>query len=87
MNEAGITDPYAQVGILSVIAKESGFVPKSEYSYSTTSNQRLRKIFGKRLSKYSDSELSSLKQNDKNFFNVVYAKVVGNQGGDDGYRY
>ena len=47
MNEVGITDPYAQVGILSVIAKESGFVPKSEYSYSKTPNQRLRKIFGK----------------------------------------
>ena len=55
MNDVGITDPYAQVGILSVIAKESGFVPKSEYSYSKTPNQRLRKIFGKRLSKYSDS--------------------------------
>lgn len=87
MNEAGITDPYAQVGILSVIAKESGFIPKNEHSYSTTSNQRLRKLFGKRLAKYSDSELNSLKQDDRNFFNVIYAKTVGNQGGDDGYKY
>jgi len=87
MNDVGITDPYAQVGILSVIAKESGFIPKSEYSYSKTSNERLRKVFGKRLSKYSDSELTSLKQNDRNFFNEVYGKMIGNKGGDDGYRY
>jgi|LakMenEpi03Aug12_release.lakeMendotaPanAssembly.Ray.scaffolds.fasta_scaffold354786_3 predicted chitinase len=87
MNNQGITDPYAQIGILSVINKESGFVPKNEFSYSKTSNQRLRKLFGKRLSKYSDSELNSLKSDDRKFFNVIYAKTVGNQGGDDGYRY
>lgn len=87
MNKAGITDPYAQVGILSVIKKESGFIPKSEVSYHKTKAERLRKLFGKRLEKYSDSELDELKKDDKKFFNVIYAKTVGNQGGDDGYNY
>lgn len=87
MNKEGITDPYAQVGILSVIKKESGFIPKSEVSYSKTSNGRLRKLFGKRLEKYSDSELDELKKDDRKFYNVIYAKTVGNQGGDDGYNY
>jgi predicted chitinase len=87
MNKAGITDPYAQVGILSVIKKESGFIPKSEVSYSKTSNERLRKLFGKRLRKYSESELDELKKDDRQFYNVIYAKTVGNQGGDDGYNY
>ena len=45
MNKEGITDPYAQIGILSVIKKESGFIPKSEVSYSKTSNERCIKRF------------------------------------------
>ena len=87
MNKKGITDPLAQIGILSVISKECGFKPKSEVSYSTTANSRIRNIFGSRVAKYSDSELDALKKNDEKFFNVVYAKTVGNQGGGDGYKY
>jgi len=87
MNKEGITDPYAQVGILSVIKKESGFKPKSEVSYFKTKVARLRKLFGKRLEKYSDDELDELKKDEKKFFNLIYAKTVGNQGGDDGYNY
>lgn len=87
MNEAGITNPYTQVGILSVINKECNFKPKSEVSYATTSNSRIRKIFGKRVAGYSDSELNALKSDMRKFFNVVYAKTVGNQGGDDGFTY
>jgi predicted chitinase len=87
MNNAGITNPNAQIGILSVINKESNFKPQGEISYSNTSNDRIRKIFGKRVAKYSDSELNSLKNNPQKFFNVVYAKTVGNQGGDDGWMY
>lgn len=87
MNKEGITDPYAQIGILSVIKKESGFKPKSEVSYHKTSNERIRKLFGKRVANYSDSELDELKKDVKKFFNVIYAKTVGNQGGNDGYNY
>jgi len=87
MNENGITNPYTQIGILSVIGKETGYIPKSEYSYSTTGNYRLRQLFGSRLSKYTEEELNTLKKDDRNFFNVIYAKTVGNRGGEDGYNY
>jgi predicted chitinase len=87
MNKSGIKDPLTQIGVLSVISKESNFRPKSEVSYANTSNSRIRKIFGSRVSKYSDSEMDSLKKNPERFFNVVYAKTVGNQGGGDGWKY
>lgn len=87
MNKSGIKDPLTQIGILSVISKESGFKPKSEVSYANTSNSRIRSIFGSRVSKFSDSELDALKQDPEKFFNVVYAKTVGNQGGGDGWKY
>jgi predicted chitinase len=87
MNRSGITDPLAQIGVLSVISKESGFKPKSEVSYADTANSRIRSIFGSRVSMYSDSELDKLKKDPEKFFNVVYAKTVGNQGGGDGWKY
>lgn len=87
MNNSGITDPLAQIGILSVISKESGFVPKSEIPYDTTPNSRIRSIFGNRVAKFSESELDELKKDPKKFFNVVYANSIGNQGGDDGWNY
>jgi len=89
MNDKGITDPLAQIGILSVISKECNFKPKSEVSYATTSNSRIRKIFGKRVAKYSDSELDSIKKNEERFFNIVYANIIGNgnEASGDGYRY
>jgi len=87
MEKNGVKNPYTQIGILSVIAKESGFVPKGEVSYATTSNSRIRKIFNQRVAKYSDEELSKLKKDQKKFFNVVYSKTVGNQGGDHGWIY
>lgn len=86
MKEKGITNPYTQIGILSVIAKESGFKPKNEVDYSTTPNSRIRSIFGKRVSKYSDQELDSLKRDPKKFFDVVYGGRFGNAP-DEGYKY
>jgi len=86
MTEMGITNPYTQIGMLSVISKESNFIPKSEIDYCTTSNTRIRKIFGSRVPS-SDSELNSLKCDPRKFFNQVYSKTVGNQGGDDGWMY
>jgi putative chitinase len=91
MNNFGITDPMAQIGILSVIGKESNYIPKSETSYSNTSPSRIRHLFGKRVSHLSDSEINQLKQDDKKFYNLIYANTVGNgkNGTDDndGYKY
>lgn len=87
MKKNGITNPYAQIGMLSVINKESNFKPKGEVSYGGTSNSRIRNIFGNRVAGYSEDELDELKKDPKKFFNIVYAKTVGNQGGEDGWVY
>lgn len=91
MNNFGITDPMAQIGILSVIGKESNYIPKSETSYSNTSPSRIRHLFGNRVSHLSDDEINQLKKDDKKFYNLIYANTVGNgkNGTDDGdgHRY
>jgi predicted chitinase len=92
----GITNPNTIVGILSIVGKESGFVPKSETSYAGTSNKRIRSIFGSRVStdKYSDSELNKIKANPDTFWEAVYGyktnmgiKNLGNDKPGDGGTY
>ena len=95
MKEQGITNEFAQVGILSVIGKESGFIPQCEKSYRHTSNQRLRAIFGRRLSKYTDEQLTYLKRDDIAFFDAIYGVgtkdyfkwQTGNTEKGDGWKY
>lgn len=89
MTDKGITDPLTQIGILSVISKECNFKPKSEVGYDTTSNSRIKGIFGSRVSSLSDSELDALKSNPEDFFNLVYANIIGNGpvSSGDGYLY
>jgi predicted chitinase len=89
MTDKGITDPLTQIGILSVISKECNFKPKSEVGYDTTSNSRIKGIFGSRVSSLSDSELDALKSKPEDFFNLVYANIIGNGpvSSGDGYLY
>ena len=86
----GITNPVSLIGILSVIGKESGFVPKSEIPYRNTSNSRIRHIFGGKLNdggrRITDAELDVLKADDKAFFDRVYGGKYGNAS-DEGYKY
>lgn len=81
----GITNPYAIAGLLSIISKESSFIPREETSYKNTSNSRIRKIFS-RVSGLSESELTSLKRDDLKFFNTVYGGRFGNSS-NEGYKY
>lgn len=76
-----------QAAILAVISKESGFKPKSETSYSGTSNKRIREIFGKRVSALTEDQLTKLKANPVDFFDHIYNGRYGNVAKGDGYKY
>ena len=90
MEDAGITNPYAQLGILSVIGKESGFVPKNEVGYGGTSDERIESVFGAR-----GTRCKALKHDDAKFFDCVYGPTAkadlgwdtGNDNVGDGYKY
>ena len=96
MIEKGITNPYTQIGILSVIGKESGFIPQTEICYGGTDNSIIRKYFDDRLDDYKDEDdLTKLKKDCEKFFDVVYGKDAkdelgwntGNDNKGDGYKY
>ena len=84
----GLKNQNVLIGSLCCIAKESGFVPKDEYSYRNTDNIRLRKLFGHKLEPYNEDQLTVLKHDDIKFFDVVYGNMLGNAAsGGDGFKY
>jgi predicted chitinase len=89
--KTSICSPEFRIGILCVLMKESGMIPKRETGYANTSNDRIRKVFGrKKLREYYDDDdaLKQLKRNPQAFFNHVYAYLYGNGGpkSGDGWR-
>lgn len=87
LNKFGIVNPLIQKAILSVIGKESNYIPKNEKSYKNTSNERIRKIFGSRVSGLSDRELTRLKRDEDAFWDRVYGGRYGNDKPGDGSKY
>jgi putative chitinase len=82
---SGVTNKYVIAAILAIVSKESGFVPRSEASYSGTSGSRIKKIFGS-FKKYSDSEVDVIKKNPVKFFDIIYGGKYGNDS-NEGYKY
>ena len=87
LNKFGITNPLVQKAILSVIGKESGFQPQNEIPYTNTPNERIKSIFGKRVSHLTDGELTKLKEDPIKFWDVVYGGRYGNDKPGDGAKY
>jgi predicted chitinase len=82
---SGVTNKYTITAILAIVSKESGFVPRSEASYSGTSGSRIKKIFSK-FKKYSDAEVDVIKKDPVKFFDIIYGGKYGN-GEKEGYKY
>lgn len=87
MEEEGITNKYAQVGILAVVGKECGFVPKNEYSYSGTSIARLRDRFSTRLAHLTDDQVERVKKNNEEFYELIYGLAALKKGYAGGLKY
>lgn len=89
-----VTDKFLQNAIIANILKECGGVPQEEnLNYSKTSNDRIRKIFGTRVTIYNEEQLNDLKATAIKFTEVVYGhktKIgisMGNISPGDGWKY
>jgi predicted chitinase len=95
MDRHGITDKNMRAAMQGVIGKESGWTPKNEQPYNTTSNDRIKSIFGKRVASLSDAELNALKADTNKFWDRVYgpdditgaSQKMGNTNPGDGGKY
>ena len=95
MDRHGITDKNMRASIQGVIGKECGWAPQNEIPYNNTSNDRIREVFGKRVSTLSDAELNTLKANPTKFWDRVYGsddptgrgQQYGNTQPGDGAKY
>jgi len=86
LRSKSITNTFTQAGVLSVVSKESLFIPKFEKGYQKTANERIRLIFGKYVASYSDDALTKLKADEVAFFNAIYGSRYGN-GPLEGWKF
>ena len=80
----GVTNKFAITAMLAIVSKESGFVPRSEASYATTSGARIIKIFGSKG--YTAAEWDVIKKDAVRFFDLIYGGKYGNST-TEGYKY
>jgi predicted chitinase len=87
LENAGIDDPKSQIGILSVIKKESNFKLQDEIGYCNTSDGRILDVFGSKRG----GKCKSLKCDNAKFFDCLYGYKsgvkLGNTEPGDGYKY
>lgn len=92
MDKSGMRDNELRAGTAAIIEGESSFQSVAEASYRTTSNTRIRAIFGATKA-LSDPELDALKADEERFFNFVYGpatsagRQLGNTKPGDGFLY
>lgn len=98
MEKAGIKNPYSQIAILSVIGKESNFIPKSEkMNYSAGRLAEVWRKFSKTGSTAPKGQGNSYKNeladqyanNPEKLANYVYGGKYGNgpESSGDGWKY
>ena len=90
----GVQDVFLKKAILANMQKECGLIPKEEnLNYTNTSNDRIRKIFGSRVSTITDDALNAIKADPQKFAELVYGsgnavgRSMGNVNPGDGWTY
>jgi predicted chitinase len=83
---SGIVNPVSIAGMLSVLSKESKFIPRTEKGYSGTDVKRIRQIFGATFRNFADDFIIRLKADDEKFFNFIYGGRFGNAP-NEGFLY
>ena len=93
LDAQGVTDPETRAGMAAIAMGESNMLGYVEMGYAHTSNDRIRQVFGSRVSGLSDAELDEIKADDKIFFEHVYGSLtnvgrgLGNTQPGDGYKF
>jgi predicted chitinase len=92
----GVTNTEMIKAVKANSLKESGgqVVVEDLAGYGRTANSRIREIFGDRVAKYTEDQLTQLKKNTPLFTDAIYGvssgkvgKGLGNTAAGDGYKY
>jgi len=94
LKRRGLSDPTYIKSVQANVMKESGGKPIAEnLNYGSTSNERIRKIFGSRAARYSDAQLDQIKKSDQMMGELMYGyetdvgRRMGNTQPGDGFLY
>jgi len=94
LKRRGLSDPTYIKSVQANVMKESGGKPIAEnLNYGSTSNERIRKIFGARAARYSDAQLDQIKKSPQSMGELMYGyetdigRRMGNTQPGDGFLY
>jgi predicted chitinase len=94
MDAQHVNDNETRAGIAAICMGESGLLGHAETGYAHTSDDRIRQVFGSRVSALSDAQIDDLKADARTFFNFIYSgnnsvgRMLGNRPNtDDGFNF
>ena len=94
LKKRGMNDPeYLKATLGNVMKESGGKIVNENLNYGSTSNDRIKKIFGKRASSKSDEELNEIKKDPSKMGEMMYGKdteigqKMGNTEIGDGFKY